>query len=566
MKISIYFNPQINWIKCPNGLIFQWLRINDDKILLKLLLVCTLISGQSRVEYPYDWSGEFGSISHDGRLFWNTDWTSGPLLFDGTYTFYPKRFGENISSKFSIFDAAEFSFNDSIFVDTSFVKTILDYKRGDYNYDQLSLDMYFRRPGRIIGIHGFKRSYAGRQGQFFHPGGFQIPLQQSYRLDYDSKFRDWQVNASAARLITESGLPDSSENGLYKDEILAAGLRTISPETYLKWTSHLALFQQWRRVDALWYPNPDSQFIHRVKWGNQFKISGMELTMGLDVNAQSIGGGDTTLRQISWFTPYGKLNWYGIGASLGQTHFSNGSFTPYLSVLYSKKLLNMVITSHYTDNSHPTHIFLWEEKNQNLIERVADGGWAIEMKFDQANAAVRYHRGFNEINNINQGNYTSVELSGELQLKKILEISGSYAIQTGENYVFDGVRNRLKFQVDYCQNQFLDRFDLSASFKGEGLLNRAQSNLLSPIDGIPSRYSDSSVNLSDIWLLHFDVSATISTMTFTWSVRNILQAVEPTALQMIPNTESGDFLVQYQSIFPPIGRLIMVGIYWTFQD
>ena len=79
-------------------------------------------------------------------------------------------------------------------------------------------------------------------------------------------------------------------------------------------------------------------------------------------------------------------------------------------------------------------------------------------------------------------------------------------------------------------------------------------------------FSIHSLNLSDIWLLNFDVSATISTMTITWSVRNILQAIEPFALKMFPDKQEGDFLIQHNSTFPPMGRLVSFGIHWTFKD
>jgi hypothetical protein len=49
-----------------------------------IILFFSFVLGQSN-DLPFDWSGQFGMSSINGRLFWNTDWTSGPLLFDGTF-------------------------------------------------------------------------------------------------------------------------------------------------------------------------------------------------------------------------------------------------------------------------------------------------------------------------------------------------------------------------------------------------------------------------------------------------------------------------------------------------
>ena len=55
---------------------------------------------------PFDWSGQNGLISVNGQLFWNQDWMSGPLYFDGTFSNYPLRYG---SSYFESFQPVNFN-------------------------------------------------------------------------------------------------------------------------------------------------------------------------------------------------------------------------------------------------------------------------------------------------------------------------------------------------------------------------------------------------------------------------------------------------------------------------
>lgn len=537
---------------------------------LFVFLITSLFYSQNIIERPYDWSGQYGSSTVNSRLFWNSDWTSGPLLFDGTYTFYPQRYGDHIKSRFALLTSNQFPQTSHQIQDSTFSKSSFDYKDGDYNYDQLALDLDYNKPKKYIGLHGFKRSYAGRNGQFFHPRGMTVPLQQSYTLEYVSEKNGWLLDAAAARLITESGIPDTSlYNGLFEDEILAAGILTKSPGDKLQWTSHLALFQQWRRVDLSWYSNRKSQYINRTFWHNQlkgFEIEVFDMSFGLDLNTQSITKLDTIRRQTNWATSYTKIKWNRINVYYGGTFFDNGESPRYLSVEYFKSWKVFSANAKYSDQFKPTHLRIWEADHDNMIERLILSEFSANAEFKNARTGLNYYSGVSEINSIRKGFYSTFEFYGQFDFLKYMSFKGSYSFQKGNYYLSDGIGNKVYFQLNFEKDRFFNRFDLSVKFYGEGLLNREDTDLLSPLDGVPIEPIRSSMSIPDIWLLHFDVSATISTMTITWSMRNILQAIEPTALQMFPNKEAGDFLVQYNSTLPPMGRLVMFNIYWAFKD
>ncbi len=537
---------------------------------LSILFITTALLSQNIIERPYDWSGQYGSSTINSRLFWNSDWTSGPLLFDGTYTFYPKRYGDHITSHFAISTSNLFPQTSHQIQDSSFSTSSFDYKQGDYNYDQLTLDIDNTKPKRYIGLHGFKRSYAGRNGQFFHPHGMMVPLQQSYILEYVSEKSGWMLDAAAARLVTESGIQDTSDfNGLFEDDIFTAGVLTKSPEDKLQWTSHLALFQQWRRVDVSWYPNRKSQYLNRSYWHNQldgFEIEEFDISFGLDLNTQSVTKSDTVHRQTNWAISYAKVKWNRINIFYGGTYFDNSGSSRYLSAEYAKSWKVFSVNAKYSDQFKPTHFRIWEANQNDMIERFILGDFSANAEFKNAKTGLNYYNGISEINGIRKGHFSTFELYGQFIFFKYMSFKGSYSFQKGNYYLSDGIGNRVYFQLNFEKDRFFNRFDLNAKFYGEGLLNRKGTDLLSPLDGIPIEPIRSSISLPDIWLLHFDVSATISTMTITWSVRNIFQAIEPTALQMFPDKETGDFLVQYNSTFPPMGRLVMFSIHWTFKD
>ncbi len=536
-----------------------------------LLLISTMLFGQNIIERPYDWSGQYGSSTVNNRLFWNTDWSSGPLLFDGTYTFLPMRYGPYIQSNFALLESNEIPLPQLQIQDTSSIKSTLDYKIGDYNYDQLAIDIDFKKPNRYSRLYGFKRSYAGREGQFFHPEGMIVPMQQTYNVEYGSEHNSWLLNAAAARLITESGLPDTTlSSGLFEDEILMAGVLVQSPGDQIQLTSHLALFQQWRRVNASWYENRKGQYINRSYWQSQlngFKIEEFDLSFGLDLNARTVTMVDTIARQSNWATSYAKVKWKELNFTYGGSFFDEGGSSRYLSAKYFNSWKNLSINAKYSDQLKPTHFHIWEANHHDKIERSIIADFSFLAHFKNGKTGLNYYNGASSIRNTKKGTYSAIMLYGQFDLLKYFSFQGSYALQRGNYYLSDKVGNRASFQLSIKKDHFFNRFDLAAKLYGEGLMNREETNLLSPLDGIPlESIVKSSEKLSDIWLLHFDISATISTMTLTWSVKNIFQAIEPVSLNLFPDKEPGDFLVQYHSAFPPMGRMFTFGIHWTFKN
>ena len=74
---------------------------------------------------PFDWSGQFGYVNKNGAIMWNQDWQSGRLLFDGTWSVYPKMYGNEIEEGFLSQSADTSNF------DSSLVKSIQLVKDGE---------------------------------------------------------------------------------------------------------------------------------------------------------------------------------------------------------------------------------------------------------------------------------------------------------------------------------------------------------------------------------------------------------------------------------------------------
>ena len=72
-----------------------------NKYLLTIGLVTSILFAEFD-EIPYDWSGQDGVISNYGNLMWNKDWQIGVLLFNGSFSNYPTRFGTDYRNNFNI--------------------------------------------------------------------------------------------------------------------------------------------------------------------------------------------------------------------------------------------------------------------------------------------------------------------------------------------------------------------------------------------------------------------------------------------------------------------------------
>ena len=77
-------------------------------------------------------------IVNNGKLFWNESWISGVLLFDGSYTSFPIRYGKHTYEK-QIQHKSNFLPLFSDLPDSLKTKSFFDYYRGDYLFDQIEL-------------------------------------------------------------------------------------------------------------------------------------------------------------------------------------------------------------------------------------------------------------------------------------------------------------------------------------------------------------------------------------------------------------------------------------------
>ena len=141
---------------------------------------CAALLSANNIEVvPFDWGGQFGYLNQGGAIFWNSDWRSNNLLFDGTWTAYPRMFGPEIEKGFRPKNLDIVAETDSVGIISNF-----QYDQGDYLLDRFGLTLVYGLKKRNTKFHGFKRTYAGGNNQYSN-GSLQ-PQQQSYIFNYKS--------------------------------------------------------------------------------------------------------------------------------------------------------------------------------------------------------------------------------------------------------------------------------------------------------------------------------------------------------------------------------------------
>ena len=179
------------------------------KIVIIFFVSCGL---SQQIQFiPFDWSGQFGYVNKNGAIMWNQDWQSDRLLFDGTWSVYPKMYGNEIEEGF-VSQSADTSTFDSLLV-----KSYFKYDQGDYLLDRFSLGTNYTGNGRKVHFHAFKRSFYGAYGQYNNQSN--QPIQQSYLASYESLNRKEHAGISVGHFNTYSGFADSTARGLIDNRI-----------------------------------------------------------------------------------------------------------------------------------------------------------------------------------------------------------------------------------------------------------------------------------------------------------------------------------------------------------
>ena len=533
-----------------------------------ILLIIGLLQGDSSPKIlPFDWSGQNGLLSVNGQLFWNHDWMSGPLYFDGTFSNFPLRFGPSYLHSFQPDNAGEIPKMESI-PDSAQISSSFDYRKGDYLFDQLDVQAGFSDGTRLLKMNGFKRSYAGSFGQYVQPEGILTPNQQSYRLDYLTSFDTEKVQTSVAHFVTNSGLSDSIMNGHHENITTVAGISYSKTDTTKTFQVFGSQFNQERRLElSSIFTYLNRTHLHfRWTW-NAYK------TVGFFADKQSIMQDE--LRDLKWVTIYGGLNGERLTTSLGGSFLSEEkSYAIYLKSSFSLQGKSWEMNTGLSYNTKPAHIALidtsqmfetWSRVHLNIEKRIRSFRFQSENNFGSV-----AHSGSGS-----NPNYLSSELSMSWEIYSKWTVSGMVGMYETlwnnsslvENTpLTDGFSRKIQFSIKGSQPFFHGNMMVHTKLRVNGNLNREQNYGYDFVNSIPIQEENQSYPLPDYWVAHFEISAVVSTMTLIWKVQNVLNAYEPTVREIYSGLNNDYVWIRNNRDFYPMGQLISFSVLWNFEN
>ena len=518
------------------------------------IVLMTVVYSQSNYLVPFDWSGQNGFKIYEGSLFWNRSWTSGVLLFDGTYTSYPKRYGEHTSNKFKPLSIGSLPRFNTL-PDSAHVETLFDYSRGDYNFDQLNLGANYESNNQFINIKGFKRSHAGNTGHYFHPSGRKVPIHHSYRIDYGSNQAGRQIQTSIARFITTSGLPDSTQNGFENGNIISAGLKISQSIGNWKINSHFGNFMQHRLVHHSSFIDSNYRDINRTLMNVQLETKSGKI-FGIQNQSQNVSS-NIQKRSLNWSKIYGQQIFKNYSILAGVQILNSDDTFPFVwDLSYDDKYKNIYYEFSSTGSPSPKHPDLDDPNDHSSFDYwnryslkfgVSLSSFDISVFFSSTQTGVKAFVG--DILFMTGGNIIYSHQSGWSIFSNIVTQSDSSIYGGGGTVIKNGINGKVKI---FNENMIVDfklwsdmRFGSKSSFGYNPLLQ------------IPFENSNPQWIIEDSQILHFEANANISGVVINYKINNILNAIEST-------NEKAWFRPNH--IYPQLGRMLQFGVTWYFDN
>jgi hypothetical protein len=531
------------------------------------------------VVIPSDWSGQYGWLSEEGGVIWNRDWAMGPILFDGTFTYYPVRYGPAYFRTYRPLSPGDFN-SSAVMPDSAYVTSAFDYQKGDYQFDQLELSAHFGEAERLTRWLGFKRDYAGRLGQFLLPSGQVTPIQQSYQLDYQSRQGKDRLGVAVVHLVTNSGLWDTAGFGRWDDRITAAGADYVHSGESSRWWVQGSQFNQKYFIDHSAHPEFRTQYLNRGRLHFRWARVGSTRTafVGVTQDWQGLRSTDQPLKQRDWSTLYAGYEAPAWSLRAGATIAGVRDLGPYAEIRYQPWQGVYSLKVELSAVSQPKHVVQWSAATRKMLEQWVTG--AVRFRHTAPHlewgAAVRMTvvANFRELNryllpvskSTAQPGWFSAAVSGRWEFVRRWWLAGDWRHTESNSSLWDGIGDRLFLSLEGEESFFRRHLTATLRFTLEGLLNRDTRFAFDPFYGLPYRSDQPIPEVSDYWVAHLSVRARVSRVTLSWSVYNLLNALEPSLNRLVSDLPRENLWPRNSAYFQPMGRLVSFGVLWNFEQ
>lgn len=530
----------------------------------KILFICNFFSisifANQYINYPFDWTNHYGVISQDGRVIWSDDWTYGILFFDGTFTNYPKRYGLDVNESYSLVNSGSFSSKEFL-LDTTFVKTQVQYTQGDYYLDKLFVNSTYSDKIRLLSINAYKKTFTGPYGDYSL--GKVQPIQQSYFIEYKTN----QLQAAVGSFITSSGLPDSITNGSLYDRIFNASIITKGLIGDWEWTLKGSQYNQKYTILHSSWRNPSIQYLNRSiirgKIINKIKDS---ILIGFGFSGNIRGLSDIeSFSSKKWGSVYSNLSIKNLKIEGGILSINSKSNIFFSGLFYlGRKYKGISIEAN--SKVKPRNEFLLQNNNYSKPENTK----SIELRTWYTISKLKIKANFYS-KHIFKTIMNKVEILGgdihiDFNVHDNWVLSGNLHHLVNPSILTNGVGDFLEFSLSGRENLFKKNMLLSIDLGLIGWLNRESNISFNPFYCMPILVNDPDYNLKDQWILKSSISLTVSSLKVTWRINNKLNALQP-SLRSIDKEQTliiNNFLLHQNN--HDMGRLMEIHIDWYFSD
>ena len=525
--------------------------------MLRIILTfsASIIFSQSIENISYDFIKHQGHILNKGSLFWNEDWYSNGLFFDGTFANYPSTYGPVIER--GVFKPVE----DISSLDSSKTLSYFDYLQGDYYLDNLDLGIKYLNPGRVINLHAFKRRYAGAYNHYNYGIGTISPIHYTFLGDYNFRRNNEKFFISIGHFNSDYGLLDSSNTSFLDSRMTASSLKYENQYDSLLFKLDYNIFFQ--RLNGFHSSSIFEGVIYLTRTkinGSVVMLSSNKYNYGLSYNLNKRSLGHDAVKNFNWnvfdlFIQNKKSKY-----SLGLNTFKDGH-----DLIFSGRSnfqLGLISSKVNYERSHkPYHIAYSDSLNfeQNDCIWIEN---SLQMKrfnigFDFA--FQNFEREIDHMGLPTKGNNLWISLYLSPVFQNDLELSIRYNRSMSNEYINDGIGDRMKIQLGNNFNLFSNAMSVHYLFSIDGYMKRTTEYALTPVERYPLKQVDS-IPLQDLWVPSFTIKSFIKNVEITYEMNHIKNIINDYL-----GKENSEQII-FNKFYPSVVRLASLSITWNFLN
>ena len=526
--------------------------------MLRIILTfsASIIFSQSIENISYDFIKHQGHILNKGSLFWNEDWYSNGLFFDGTFANYPSTYGPVIEKGF--FKAVkDISSSDSL-------KTLsyFDYVQGDYYLDNLDLGIKYSNPGRVINLHAFKRRYAGAYNHYNYGLRSISPIHYTFLGDYNFRKNNENLFISLGNFNSDYGLLDSSSTSFLDSRITSSSLKYDKQYDSLVFNIDYNIFFQ--RLNGLHSSSIFEGVIYLTRTkinGSMMMLSSNKYNYGLSYNFNKRSLSHNAVKNFNWnifdlFIQNKKSKY-----SIGLNNSKDGN-----DLIFSARSnfrLRLIISKINFERSYkPYHIAYADSLNfeQNDCIWIENSLRMRRFNIGFDFAFQNFEREIDHMELPTNGNnlWISIYLSPVFQ--NDLEFSIRYNRSISNEYINDGIGDRMKIQLGHKLNLFSNAMSIKYHVSVDGYMNRRNGYALTPIERYPVHQPEQAL-LENLWVPSFTVTSFIKNVEISYAMHHLTNIIDDYLNRSYDSNQ-----IVFNKYYPSVTRLASLAIKWNFYN